>query len=313
MSTVTVDLADGRSISFVSAPSPPHARPPHGPMREVIVGAQIEGFPQRALRPRQGPDLVAFNANDPSNLLVVEVKSNVRRVAKEQLSDARILRDLAVLLSEWSISHSSVRLTKQLWRPDVEGRALWVYTVDAAGNLAESPEYFRLQSVTRRPPPDEDNAASPVPPSEQQEIDTEHIARRVDDWEKRISALYAEVVSWLCQEPERYEANTTENVIMQEDLMRQFGVPPRGLPVLTITDTHHRTLAFKPYALWTVGGNGRIDIIGGKGAFLVDRAKAFQPPRWEMYFVGERHLVGRRIREGRSFNANALSDLLAEI
>jgi len=313
MPNLTIDLADGRRVRFEDAPRPPNGEPPHGPIHDIIVGAQVEGFEGHMLRPTKGPDLVAVDENDPSNVLVIEVKGDIRKITPGLFSDERIQRDLAGWLSERHIDGRQLRVTKELWRPDLAGHALWVYTLDSAGQRIDPPKYYRIEAVTMLPQSTDDTSIS-VQHAEGQEINTAYLTRRVDDWENRIRTLYDDIREWLRgADTEKYQLDTNEVVTMHEELMQRFAVPARKLPVLTVIAAGHRILTFKPYALWIIAGNGRIDVIGGGGAFLVDRARHFQPPQWEMFFIGERRFSGRRIRQGRAFNANALGDLIAEI
>ena len=48
-------------------------------------------------------------------------------------------------------------------------------------------------------------------------VGAEHVRRRVDDWEERVTGLYAMIGGWL---PDGWEAP----VVMHEPLMSKFGV-----------------------------------------------------------------------------------------
>jgi hypothetical protein len=142
-----------------------------------------------------------------------------------------------------------------------------------------------------------------------QPVTTAHVRKHVSDWLARIEALYADIKNWL---PGGYVAETEHTVRMYEELMQRFGIPARELPVLTIHNTRGAIdLTFKPYGLWIIGGNGRIDIFGADiTAFLVDRAERFEIPKWELYSPNQRRLVGRSITSGREFSREAFRQLL---
>jgi hypothetical protein len=62
------------------------------------------------------------------------------------------------------------------------------------------------------------------------EITPQHVEQRVDDWGRRIIALYSQIESWL---PEGYSAQRPRTVLMHEEMMQKFGIPARNLPVYT--------------------------------------------------------------------------------
>ena len=64
-------------------------------------------------------------------------------------------------------------------------------------------------------------------------IDAEHRRRRVDDWEERLSGLFAAVGGWL---PDGWEARPGAPVVMDEELMRKFGVAAKRMPTVELRD-----------------------------------------------------------------------------
>ena len=48
---------------------------------------------------------------------------------------------------------------------------------------------------------------------------------------------------------------------MSEEMMQQFAVPDRDIPVLDILDVDQVIASFVPRGLWMIGSWGRIDII----------------------------------------------------
>ncbi len=109
-------------------------------------------------------------------------------------------------------------------------------------------------------------------------IDAEHIARRVDDWTRRVSGLYATIGGWL---PEGWQAREGKPVFMHEELMRKFGVGRKELPTLLLAGPGGNTVRLEPRALWIIGGNGRIDLKrDGRRYLIVDMAGNFEAPDW---------------------------------
>jgi hypothetical protein len=110
-----------------------------------------------------------------------------------------------------------------------------------------------------------------------------HFQERVEDWKRRIDNLYKEINDWLAGQS-NYSCKIAHSSIMFEDIMRTFEIPQQNIKSLDISYNGKIILAFKPKGLWTISGNGRIDIISSKGSFmLVDFAEQFQPPLWHIY------------------------------
>lgn len=86
------------------------------------------------------------------------------------------------------------------------------------------------------------------------------VVDEVEDWERRISALYSDVRTWLSDQSSlRYEESRT--VTMSEELMQRFAVPDRELPVLDVLSGDEVVISFVPRGLWLIGAWGRIDVI----------------------------------------------------
>ena len=110
-------------------------------------------------------------------------------------------------------------------------------------------------------------------------IDAEHIRRRVDDWEERLSGLYATIGEWV---PDGWEARRGEPVLMHEQLMRKFGIARREIPTLMLSGGADDAAKLEPRGLWIIGSNGRIDLKrDGRHYLIVDMAGNFQAPDWQ--------------------------------
>jgi len=120
----------------------------------------------------------------------------------------------------------------------------------------------------------------------QPEIDKDHVERRLDDWTKRIRALYASVRSWL---PHGWSATEARTVAMHEQMMKEVAVPPIDLPVMEISDHGKVKAILEPRGLWIIGANGRIDLLCGDDHYLiVDKAGNFAEPDWQMTNIEDR-------------------------
>ena len=113
-------------------------------------------------------------------------------------------------------------------------------------------------------------------------MERSHILKRVADWKSRIDHLYSDISSWLSNKQD-YSCKIGHPTLMLEDLMRTFEIPQQRVNTLDIFYKQKIVLAFKPKGLWIIGANGRIDILSGKGSFmLVDSAEQFQQPIWKL-------------------------------
>ena len=93
--------------------------------------------------------------------------------------------------------------------------------------------------------------------------------------------LYSDIEGWL--EGTGYNIKKGPQVTMQEELMRNFGVDPHELETRHILKNGEFCLAIIPKALWVIGANGRLDILGkGVNRILVDYADRFNPPKWKL-------------------------------
>ncbi len=65
--------------------------------------------------------------------------------------------------------------------------------------------------------------------------------------------------------------------------MRNMNVPSRELPSLELLHDGTAEVKFRPYGLWIIGTNGRIDLVKGRDIYLIlDHAKTFEAPDWHI-------------------------------
>jgi hypothetical protein len=129
----------------------------------------------------------------------------------------------------------------------------------------------------------------------------DHVEHRVADWADRFEALYAGIEQWLAG---GWVARRGDPVEMHEELMRTFGIPPRPLPTLDLLRDGDAPVGLRPYGLWIIGANGRIDLVKGSQRYiLVDRARTFEAPDWRVSPAQSRS-------QSRHFNQDWLRVLL---
>ncbi len=133
------------------------------------------------------------------------------------------------------------------------------------------------------------------------ELTREHVQSRVDDWVVRIESLYDYVMRQL---PAGWSARRGLPVTMLEPLMKRLGVPQRELPTLELLRDGTVSLRFRPYGLWIIGVNGRIDLVKGRDFYVIDdRAMTFEAPSWYIAAVSES-------RDSEPFDDAKLAELL---
>lgn len=136
------------------------------------------------------------------------------------------------------------------------------------------------------------------------ELTADYVQQRVADWVKRIEALYADVERWL---PVGWTARRGTSVPMHEELMRKVGVPSRGLPTLELIHGGVVSATLRPYGLWIIGTNGRIDLVKGQERYLLlDHAGTFEPADW-------RTAPSTARRDSKPFNGAWLKALLVAL
>ena len=111
-------------------------------------------------------------------------------------------------------------------------------------------------------------------------VDAEHVRRRVEDWEARLNGLYAKIGEWL---PDGWEARRGVPVVMHAKMMQNFGVEAKQLPTLELHSQSGQVVKLVPDALWIIGANGRVDLKGDIGRYIIiDTADNFEEPHWEV-------------------------------
>lgn len=128
------------------------------------------------------------------------------------------------------------------------------------------------------------------------------VTERLSDWLQRLEDLKRDMQAWL---PAGYSLRDRPPVPIHEELMRKFGVAPAKMPSFDIVQGSTPILRVQPKGLWTIGANGRVDLVGRRGTFiLVDRSEPLSGnPQWEFYSPSNR-------RAGTELSQVTFTDLL---
>jgi hypothetical protein len=134
------------------------------------------------------------------------------------------------------------------------------------------------------------------------ELTTEHVQHRVKDWVTRIDTLYTKIKEWL---PADWTATQGNSVTMSEELMATMDIPPQQLPTLELMHDGVIQVTLRPYGLWIIGTNGRVDLIKGRERYLLlDHADTFETAQWHVALATSR-------RDSELFDGKWLQALLA--
>lgn len=137
-------------------------------------------------------------------------------------------------------------------------------------------------------------------------VTKEEIEGRLQDWQQRLLLLYSDIQEWLpCDMG--FEIDTSGTTVMNEELMKQKGVPPVNLPTLKITKDNEVLLLFQPKGLWVIGANGRVDVFGeANNWILVDMAERFaEKSDWRVADPSDRVSL-------KNFDRQAFANMLSE-
>ncbi len=119
-------------------------------------------------------------------------------------------------------------------------------------------------------------------------LSKEHLINCIEDWKKRILNLYTIIGEWI-KDDKQYSVKTIRTVRMYEELMQKFDIEPQNLPTADILKDGKLILSVKPFGLWVIGTNGRLDILSDKGSLvLADMSDRFQTPQWKIFSLKNR-------------------------
>ncbi len=134
-------------------------------------------------------------------------------------------------------------------------------------------------------------------------FDSKYVINRVNDWEKRVNNMLSDIKKWISNY-EKYELIHSRKYKMHESLMKTFNVPMHEIITADIKKEKKTILVVKPFGLWIMGTNGRIDLLSEKGNYIiVDNAEQFRPPQWTLFLINDR-------KKGIKFNKDNFFKLI---
>ena len=119
-------------------------------------------------------------------------------------------------------------------------------------------------------------------------MDTPYINKRVSDWQNRVQELIKTLKEWT-------KDNSSIDVIparkqkMYEEMMKAFEVPMREIESADIQKNGKTIIVLKPFGLWIMGANGRVDLLTAtKNFVLVDESDKFKNSKWKLYLENDK-------------------------
>ena len=133
------------------------------------------------------------------------------------------------------------------------------------------------------------------------EFTRSEVVAKVDEWSRRVAALYDEVEAWAWEDGLTVLRDRT--IPLSEELMQKYAVPDRDMPILDLLNGTTPVVTMKPDGLWLIGFNGLIDVITRHGTFwLAGIPQVPAPPVWK--------LIDPRDRSRMDWGKDALRSLL---
>ena len=118
------------------------------------------------------------------------------------------------------------------------------------------------------------------------------VIAEVDDWVRRIDTLYEEVQRWLADQGQ-LRCERARTVTMSEELMQQFAVTDRDLPVLDVIKADQVIASFVPRGLWLIGAWGKIDLITRDATATLIAIRNGNEFEWKLGLAGDRTALGK--------------------
>lgn len=208
----------------------------------------------------------------------------------------RILVELK--LSDGSPSHRELeRFREELLNNVVEGMPaqIWQFSSDPLSLVISGVEQGKLCSRTLIP-------LNVWEATDGGFFDRARVVDRVNEWEARLGAFFSQIEEWVNERPS-LRVEKTRNVTMSEEMMRDFAVEDRDLPILDVLEKSEAVASFVPRALWLIGADGRVDLITRSGTDILVYESGTSSAGWK--------LVDRSSRtQLRDFDKAVFFDLL---
>jgi len=111
----------------------------------------------------------------------------------------------------------------------------------------------------------------------------EEALAEVNDWKRRIDALYRDVIDWLPKD-EGYEVDQSWVIPVHEPMLRVLGLPAYKIPMLQVRRNGKRVLLFRPDGRWVMFTRGRVRVGIGERRWNTLLAKDVGLPEPEWFF-----------------------------
>ena len=129
------------------------------------------------------------------------------------------------------------------------------------------------------------------------------VIEEVEDWVCRVSALYDDIRAWLGNRRDLH-FEQSRAVTMSEEMMQEFAVTDRDIPVLDVLNVDQVIASFVPRGLWMIGSWGRIDVITRNGTQMLIALGGPGNREWQLVSASDR-------RRTDKFDKDALLALVA--
>ncbi len=219
--------------------------------RRIARSLVVENF---EVRPVEGREFGNVELVDPEGRsILVEIKAGDRDFGGVNLTRA------------WQVL-GEVKERREIWGFNLEALSLGILW----SNREAGPGFVKLPALDVW----EFNQDGSV-------FDRAKVAAEVEGWSTRVTALYDEVEAWAREEG--LTALRDRTIPMSEELMQNYAVPDRDIPILDLLDGDTSVVTLKPDGLWLIGFDGAIDVITRHGTVLLVGVPRYpNPPVWTL-------------------------------
>lgn len=108
------------------------------------------------------------------------------------------------------------------------------------------------------------------------------VEQREKEWKSRIRSLFDRIHSWLLNTGYKFKKGTPVSISGVKEY--NFGLKTElKLPTADIYKADRLVASLKPKGLWTIGANGRVDLLNPKYTIiLVDKSEDQEESNWEI-------------------------------
>jgi hypothetical protein len=229
----------------------------------IVETLQVSGMTRVASHPQngEGPDLELIDAN--GRHVFVELKVRERDPRDRDLDTGHKLLDQAAARGQ----------DLEVWFFNIERLKLTVMRRDGAN--------FRFHQLV---------PLNVWEKTQEGVYERQRVVEEVDHWIRRVDRLYADIEAWLGSDKSiRFER--TRTITMSEEMMQQFAVTDREVPILDVVSECQTIASFVPRGLWLIGAWGRVDLITKDRTFILIALKKDGSFEWQLMPAGDRRFA----------------------